>query len=93
MFGYEAGAMKLTSEKTKDGFTEMAAEKVCKMMCAAGRQAAVACRVGLFNEVLAPAQAKEFLQVGWHVRWALSVTVEAVEGIDANAKAAADDAW
>ncbi|KAM0876178.1 hypothetical protein ACQ4PT_036284 [Festuca glaucescens] len=102
-------AMKLACEKTKEGFAETAAEEVCKMARAARRADKLRWRAveAAVKEVLAPAQAKEFLKavedvaakVGrhgtrWHARAGpLSVPVEAFERMRANARAAADDAW
>ncbi|XP_047073677.1 uncharacterized protein LOC124683151 [Lolium rigidum] len=102
-------AMKLACENTKDGFADTAAEEVCKMARAARRADKLRWRAveAAVKEVLAPAQAKEFLKavedvaakVGrhgarWHARAGpLSVPVEAFDRMRANARAAADDAW
>ncbi|PUZ70005.1 hypothetical protein GQ55_2G183200 [Panicum hallii var. hallii] len=102
-------AMKLACEKTKDGVAETAAEEMCKMARAARRADKLRSRAVevAVKEVLAPAQAREFLKAvedvagkvsrhgtRWHARaGTLTVPVEAFERVRANARAATDDAW
>ncbi|CAD6333373.1 unnamed protein product [Miscanthus lutarioriparius] len=102
-------AMKLACEKTKDRVAETAAEEMCKMARAARRADKLRWRAveAAAREVLAPAQAKEFLKAvedvsgkvarhgaRWHARaGTLTVPVEAFERVRTNARAAADDAW
>ena len=102
-------AMKLACEKTKDRVAETAAEEMCKMARAARRADKLRWRAveAAAREVLAPAQAKEFLKAvedvsgkvarhgaRWHARaGTLTVPVEAFERLRTNARAAADDAW
>ncbi|KAL6597025.1 hypothetical protein ACP70R_023543 [Stipagrostis hirtigluma subsp. patula] len=102
-------AMKLACGKTKDGVAETAAEEMCKMARAARRADKLRWRAveAAAKEVLAPAQAREFLKavedvagtVARHgARWRaragpLTLPVEAFERMRANARAATDDAW
>ena len=102
-------AMKVACEKSKEGVAETTAEEMCKMARAARRADKLRWRAveAAVKEVLAPAQAREFLKAvedvtgkvarhgtRWHARaGTLTVPVEAFERVRANARAATDDAW